>query len=216
MIVPTVKFMLHDSLACKRTYSGGYLLGGKRQAYFVGTTSNLPLTYLTIKPFNLALLLVVSVFDDEPEIRSTIQKHDNETLVELVTAMFWVAPKDERVDRNFSSELLLEFGRESNFDEVIEAYSCELSWRWAAMAWMTVALLRGFRGDKSMIDGLQCYGGMYVYRLCGGWLHDRSNLVLICYNSILGGWLHERSNLVLICYNPILSVRNSNLSLLFQ
>jgi hypothetical protein len=47
-------------------------------------------------------------------------------------------------------------------------------------------------------------------------LHDRSNLVLIYYNPILGGWLHDRSNLVLICYNHILSVRNSNLSLLFQ
>jgi hypothetical protein len=86
-----------------------------------------------------------------------------------------------------------------------------------------------------MIDGLRCYGGMYLYRLGGGWLHDRSNLVLICYNPILGGWLHDRSNLVLICYNPILDgwlhdrsnlvlicynhiiyVRNSNLSLLFQ
>jgi hypothetical protein len=28
--------------------------------------------------------------------------------------------------------------------------------------------------------------------------------------------LHDRSNLVLICYNCILSVMNSNLSLLFQ
>jgi hypothetical protein len=46
-------------------------------------------------------------------------------------------------------------------------------------------------------------------------LHDRSNMVLICYNPILGGWLHDRYNLVLICYNHILSVRNSNLSLLF-
>jgi hypothetical protein len=27
--------------------------------------------------------------------------------------------------------------------------------------------------------------------------------------------LHDRSNLIFICYNPILSVRNSNLSLLF-
>jgi hypothetical protein len=59
MIVPTVKFMLHDKLACKRAYSGGYLLGGKRQAYFEGKTSNLPPMYLTIKPFNLALLLVI-------------------------------------------------------------------------------------------------------------------------------------------------------------
>jgi hypothetical protein len=69
MIVPTVKFMLHDSLACKRVYAGGYLLGGKHQAYFVGKTSNLPLTYLTIKPFNLALMLVILVFDDELEAR---------------------------------------------------------------------------------------------------------------------------------------------------
>jgi hypothetical protein len=58
--------MLHDSFVCKRAYGGGYLLGVKRQAYFVGKTSNLPLTYPTIKPFNLVLLLV-SVFDDEPK-----------------------------------------------------------------------------------------------------------------------------------------------------
>ena len=67
MVIPIVKFMMHDSLACKRVYGGGYLLGGKRQAYFVGKTSNLPVTYLAIKPFNLALMLVISVFDDEPE-----------------------------------------------------------------------------------------------------------------------------------------------------
>jgi hypothetical protein len=78
MIVPTVKFMLHDTLACKRDYSGGYLLGGKRQAYFVGNTSNLPLTYLTIKPFNLTLLLVISVFYDEPKIRSTNRKRGDD------------------------------------------------------------------------------------------------------------------------------------------
>jgi glycerol uptake facilitator-like aquaporin len=47
-------------------------------------------------------------------------------------------------------------------------------------------------------------------------LYNISNLVLIYYNPILGGWLHGRSNLVLMCYNHILSVRNSNLSLLFQ
>jgi hypothetical protein len=68
MIVTTVKFMLYDNLACKRAYGDDYLLGRKREAYFVGETSNLPLTYLTIKPFNLALLLVISVFDDELEI----------------------------------------------------------------------------------------------------------------------------------------------------
>ena len=43
-------------------------------------------------------------------------------------------------------------------------------------------LLRGYGWDESLIDGLRCYGGMYLYRLEGGWLHDRSNLVLICYN----------------------------------
>jgi hypothetical protein len=36
------------------------------------------------------------------------------------------------------------------------------------MAWMAVALLRGYRGDESMIDGLRCYGGMCFYRLGGG------------------------------------------------
>jgi hypothetical protein len=42
MIVPTVKFVLHDSLTCKRANGGGYLLGGKREVYFVEKTSNLP------------------------------------------------------------------------------------------------------------------------------------------------------------------------------
>jgi hypothetical protein len=59
------------------------------------------------------------------------------------------------------------------------------------VAWMAAVLPRGYREDKFMIDGLRCYGGMYLYRLGGGWLHDRSNLVLICYN-------------------PIISIRNSN------
>jgi hypothetical protein len=68
MIVPTVKLMLHDSLGCKRAYGGGYLLGRKRQAYFMGKASNQPITYLPIKPFNLTLLLVISVFDGEQEI----------------------------------------------------------------------------------------------------------------------------------------------------
>jgi hypothetical protein len=53
------------------------------------------------------------------------------------------------------------------------------------VAWMAAVLPRGYRGDESMIDGLRCYGDMYLYRLVGGWLHDRSNLVLICYNHIL-------------------------------
>jgi hypothetical protein len=75
MIVPIVKCMLHDSLACKMTYGGGYLLGGKRQTYFIGKASNLPLTYPTIKPFNLVLMSVISGFDDEPEIWLTNRKH---------------------------------------------------------------------------------------------------------------------------------------------
>jgi hypothetical protein len=53
------------------------------------------------------------------------------------------------------------------------------------VAWIAVVLLRGYIGYESMIDGLRCYGGMYLYRLGGGWLHDRSNLVLIYYNLIL-------------------------------
>jgi hypothetical protein len=64
------------------------------------------------------------------------------------------------------------------------------------VAWMVAALLLGYRGDESMIDGLRCYGGMYLYRLGAVWLHDRSNIVLFCYNHIL-------------------FVSNSNFSLLF-
>jgi hypothetical protein len=56
-------------------------------------------------------------------------------------------------------------GRISNFDElVMAAYGCELSWRRASMAWIAVALWRGYREDESMIDGLRCYGDMYLYR----------------------------------------------------
>jgi hypothetical protein len=62
MIIFTVKFMLHDSLACKRAYDGGYLLDGNHQTYFVRKISNLLLNYLTIKSFNFALLLVISIF----------------------------------------------------------------------------------------------------------------------------------------------------------
>jgi hypothetical protein len=51
-----------------------------------------------------------------------------------------------------------------------------------ARAWV---LGRHYGGDESMIDGLMYYDGMYLYRLGGGWLHDRFNLVLICYNHIL-------------------------------
>jgi hypothetical protein len=62
MIVSTVKFMLHNSLACKKVCGGGYLLSEKRQAYHTGKTSKLSLTYFPIKPLNLAFLLVISVF----------------------------------------------------------------------------------------------------------------------------------------------------------
>jgi hypothetical protein len=177
--------MLHDSLARKRAYGGDYLLGGKRQTYFVGKTSNLPLTYLTIKSFNLTLLLVISVFDVESEIRSTNRKCGDEALAELVTTTFWVIPKDERADRNFFPDLSLELGRNSNFNElVMVGYGCELRWRRATVTWMAVALLRGYIGDESMIHSLRCYGDMYFYRLGGGWLYDRSNLVIICYNPL--------------------------------
>jgi hypothetical protein len=40
------------------------------------------------------------------------RKHDDEALAELVTAMFWVAPEDERAQINSSLELSLEFRRE--------------------------------------------------------------------------------------------------------
>jgi hypothetical protein len=36
MIVPTIKFVLQDSTACKRAYGGGYLLGRKLQTYHMG------------------------------------------------------------------------------------------------------------------------------------------------------------------------------------
>jgi hypothetical protein len=107
------------------------------------------------------LLLVISIFDDEPEIRSTNRKRGDEALAELGTAMFWIAPKDKRTKRNSSPKLSLEFGQKSNFDEmVIVAYDYELSWWGIVVAWMTVALLRGYRGDVSMVDGFICYGGM--------------------------------------------------------
>jgi hypothetical protein len=43
-------------------------------------------------------------------------------------------------------------------------YGCELSWRRAALAWMATALLRGYKGDESMVDGFRCFVGMYIYR----------------------------------------------------
>jgi hypothetical protein len=80
MVVPIVKFLLYSSLACKKVCGGGYLLGGKCQAYHMGKIPNLPLTYLLIKLFTPSLLLVISVFDYEPEIRPTNWKHGDETL----------------------------------------------------------------------------------------------------------------------------------------
>jgi hypothetical protein len=47
------------------------------------------------------------------------QKHGDEALAELVTTMFWVTPKHEWTERNFSPELSLEFGQDSNFDELV-------------------------------------------------------------------------------------------------
>jgi hypothetical protein len=74
-------------------------------------------------------LLDISVFDDEPENRSANRKRGDEALAEPITTMFWVAPEDKRKERNFSPELSLELGRESNFDEMgMTAYGYELSW----------------------------------------------------------------------------------------
>jgi hypothetical protein len=80
MIVPTVKFVLYSSLACRKVCGGDYLLGAKRQAYHTGKTPKLPLTYLPINLFSSSLLLVISVFDYEPEIRSTNRKRGDEAL----------------------------------------------------------------------------------------------------------------------------------------
>ena len=70
-----------------------------------------------------------------------------------------------------------------------------------------------------MIDGLRCYGGMYLYRLeVGGYMIDLIWYLSVTILSYLletltnskPNLLHDRSNRVLICYNPILSIRNSN------
>jgi hypothetical protein len=45
---------------------------------------------------------------------------------------------------------------------------------------------------------MRCYGGMYLYRLEGVWLHDISNLILICYNHIL--YIKNSNKLNQICY----------------
>jgi hypothetical protein len=79
IIVPTVKFVLHDSLACKIVCCGGYLSGGKRQVYHAGKIPNLPPTYLLTNPFDPALLL---------DIRSTNRKSGDEALAKPVTTIF--------------------------------------------------------------------------------------------------------------------------------
>jgi hypothetical protein len=50
---------LYGNLECKMIYGGSYLSDGKRQNYQAEKTLNLPLKYLPIDNFNLALLLVV-------------------------------------------------------------------------------------------------------------------------------------------------------------
>jgi hypothetical protein len=45
------------------------------------------------------------------------------------------------------------------------------------VAWMAAAMVGGYKGDKSMVYNLSCYGDIYLYRQRGGRLHDRFNLV---------------------------------------
>jgi hypothetical protein len=113
---------LYISLACKRVCGGGYLLYGKRQAYHVRKTINLPSTYLLTKPFDPALLLDISFFcrltmnqNSDRQTRNMVMK----LLHEPVMVMFLVAPKDERMVTNFLPELSLELGRELNFDKMV-------------------------------------------------------------------------------------------------
>ena len=67
IILSTIKFFLQANLAYKKVYDGRYLLGGKRQTHLVGKIPNLPQTYLPIKHFDPALLLVISIFYDESD-----------------------------------------------------------------------------------------------------------------------------------------------------
>jgi hypothetical protein len=62
MIVSSVKFILHDRLACKMVCDGGYLSGRKGQVYYARKTPNQPPNYLPTKPFDLAVPLDLSVF----------------------------------------------------------------------------------------------------------------------------------------------------------
>jgi hypothetical protein len=47
------------------------------------------------------------------------RKRGDEALAEPITTILWVALKDEQTERNLSSELSLELGRNSNFDELL-------------------------------------------------------------------------------------------------
>jgi hypothetical protein len=72
--------------------------------------------------------------EDESKIRSTNRKRVDEALAELVTAIFWVAPEDERTMRNFALDSSLELVRESYFDEIVmTAYRYKLIWQRAAV-----------------------------------------------------------------------------------
>jgi hypothetical protein len=115
--------------------------------------------------------------------------------------MFYVVPEDERTDRNSSLELLLELARNSNFNKlVMEAYGYELSWRWATEAWMTAALLRGYRGDESMVDGLSCYSVMYNRREWSSYMKDQIWYLSVRILSYLFGTLtsHFYSNSIAV------------------
>jgi hypothetical protein len=93
MIVSTVKFVLYNTLACKKICGCDYLLGAKRQVYHTGKTSNQPLTYLAIKFFTPSLLLVISVFDYESEIRSPNRKRGGEALASWSRQCSGLPPK---------------------------------------------------------------------------------------------------------------------------
>jgi hypothetical protein len=156
MIVTIVKFVLCDTFACKRA-CGGYLSFGKRQTYHTGNTINLSLTYLPTKPFDLALLLDISADwrwtrdpIDEPKTwwRSSSRARHDDVIG---------CPRRWTDGEKFPTGVSPKLGRKSNFDEmVMVAYGFELSWRRPAVVWTVTALLRGYRGDESMVDGLKC------------------------------------------------------------
>jgi hypothetical protein len=76
-IVPTVKFVQHASLACKRVCVGDYISNGKCQAYHAGKACNLPPTFLPTTPLDPRLLLPaghLSFFEDRWWIRDPIKE----------------------------------------------------------------------------------------------------------------------------------------------